>query len=147
MTPGSKKAVPREERVKTVTFLNDAQVEVLRRTYRLLLDYLGADGSKSGLKEWLAERELGGEFLMLCEMWDDIVSCPEIIIGKVGKIMGQMIDAGDNARRFGWDSKYGREWERLRMSKIHLHHILIYAGTIIQDEQVKVLLSTHQFEQ
>jgi hypothetical protein len=140
----SKKNISPEARTKGVVYLNDTQVEVLRRAYRLLLDYLGADGSKSGLKEWLAIRELGGEFLMLCEMWDEVSNSSEIIIRKAGKILGGLNDTADKASKLGWDSKYGRDWKRLQMSKDHLYHLLLYTGAVIGNEQVNHFLSSHQ---
>jgi hypothetical protein len=125
-----------EERVDNVTYLNAAQVKTLRLAYGLLAIYLEADGSECGLKTWLARRELGDEFLMLCEMRDALKQSPEQVTAKVGRLLGEMIDASYKAKELGWDSRYGHIWEDLRNTKLHFHHLLLYGASIAKDNTV-----------
>ena len=63
-------------------------------------------------------------------MRDTLAHSPMEVVAKVGKILGEMIDASGKAKKLGWDSRYGHIWEDLRETKLHLYHLLLYGETI-----------------
>ena len=124
-----------KDRVKHVHYLNDVQVEMIRLAYDEIFSLLNCDGAKAGLKERKAKEQLGGDLLMLLEMWKAVDSVPELVMSETGTIASQMVIEEEKARKYGWDGTAGRRWRQLRDKKNHLYHLLLYAARIKHDKQ------------
>ena len=135
-----------KDRVKHVDYLNDVQVEMIRLAYDEIFSLLNCDGAKAGLKERKAKEQLGGDLLMLLEMWKAVDSVPELVMSETGTIASQMVIEEEKARKYGWDGTAGRRWRQLRDTKNHLYHLLLYAARIKHDKQAINFLESVLFD-
>ena len=136
-----------KDRVESVTYLNSGQNRFLRIAHDLMFEYFASPPEPFGLTKRMAEINMGKEFCMLSEMWDNIEYAPEAALGKVGQIMGQMVEKAEKARVRGWDSRAGREWEDLRLQKDHLHHVLLFCAMKLGNEQAQYLIDGKLFKE
>ena len=143
-----KKSLPEpKDRVESVTYLNSGQNRFLRIAHDLMFEYFASPPEPFGLTKRMAGINMGNEFCMLSEMWDNIEYAPEAALGKVGQIMGQMVEKAEKARVRGWDSRAGREWEDLRLQKDHLHHVLLFCAMKLGNEQAQYLIDGKLFKE